>query len=1400
MIKKFDYYRQVEDPIFYLCNPDKKYIGVLNASERNLSLKFNDLCTLTFTASEPINSVKSGSTQTLFDKINTKRLVFADQIGWFVITSAVESDDGEYKYKNVTCQSEQYELNNIGIYTEDRIYRLYNPEDPKDELYDSSDASAITSVVGQLNKQLGFRIEVSDTDFDTTEDYGVWTLTYVSPALEAVYRTLEETSVFGYDFIKNTVSDAYDVIFEFDMLHHTVKIKPASEITIPTDIYLSFSNLVNQIDITENSDDIVTVLTCNGKDVDITTVNPMGTNYLVNFDCYMKEIQGANGIEYPWMSAELIAALKAWKAQYDTSKTTYESLVRQLAEHAQIETKVEEKLQYATIKERDLQAVKDKYATEEFDGIIAVEDVDAENRSLKSSSYFYNHDFADTYQTTAYKVAPTATLSAGHYTFSFPSGAASRTGTLATMLNDYMPSETDDGESTSTAYLYFKDGDNNSYCKAIVKGEVVVAKDADGVVAKLVADEDRTATIGGVTFTLRLNNNALQVKVGSTAMTLDADGVFTYNNARYQATRSADDYATIHKFYVSGFRRFTKPTEVVGDNGWLNLWGSRINTLKGNLETAQTDIASDQAALKNATCEVKAFIKGQPDGDKLYSELSHYWIEGDYSNDNIAVQEDATIDETIEIAEELIEAGNKELEKVSQPTYTLKVDAVNFTNLIEFKNFTDQLELGRVITIEKGDNEWYYPALISIDLSLDDLTSFSLEFSNATNTKQGMMTYADLVKTSSSVSRTVSANWTALTEYSKEKEEIQTILDDPLNRALRSIRANMTAQEFTIDTTGILGRKYTDSSTATFSPKQMRIINNQLVFTDDNWETCKLALGEIEYGTIVNGETVNSTAYGLAAEVLIGRLILGENMQIRNLNSSISLDKDGITIKNSNNEVVFQAKSDGTLTVRNYATSADLATTNSNVGTLEGRVNTAEGDIDDLETWQSSASQTISTHSTQIETNSQAITLKASQSDLNTLSGRVTETEANITANSEKISAEVTRATEAENQRVTQTGGNDASFSWSLTADGFVLKSNNTTVMEVTSSGLTVTGSITSTSGTIGGFTIDSNSLHSGTFGQENSVLICTGTSGTANIGGSGSISGWAITAGSTFGVTKGGALYATSGKIGGFTIGSDTLATESGKIYLASSSGKKTVALSPGELTVAKYKSSGWFDSSQAITITDSSILFTYGGATRSISCGTLGIITMKTNDYNYLQLGNLGAALYGLFLTIDSQPSEGSGGNIAIGTYYATDITIGRSTLSNGALTGTWKLNGSSIATTSDINLKNTIKEMPDIYSDLFDNLHPVVYKYNDGTSGRFHAGFIAQDVRDATILAGLTTQDFAGYIESLSTNKETGETTKTCYLRYEEFIALNTSEIQKLKARVKTLEDEIKELKGE
>jgi len=220
----------------------------------------------------------------------------------------------------------------------------------------------------------------------------------------------------------------------------------------------------------------------------------------------------------------------------------------------------------------------------------------------------------------------------------------------------------------------------------------------------------------------------------------------------------------------------------------------------------------------------------------------------------------------------------------------------------------------------------------------------------------------------------------------------------------------------------------------------------------------------------------------------------------------------------------------------------------------------------------------------------------------------------------------------------------------------------------------------------------------------------------------------------------------------------------------------------------VGDYGMSGTWISKQGVTcdkLTAESAEINGGSITAS-SGSLSGMTSISTDwvaiDSNSVSIRHPDDPYHFWYLSMSAGDSSasigGTGGSISFGSVVT--------------LNGTWAAS-SCLGTSSDERVKNSIQSIStdERYDVMFDALAPSVYKYNDGTSGRTHTGYIAQDVLAAVESAGLTSTDFAGYIKAQTINPETGEETETCYLRYEEFIALNTAQIQKLKARVAELE---------
>lgn len=102
------------------------------------------------------------------------------------------------------------------------------------------------------------------------------------------------------------------------------------------------------------------------------------------------------------------------------------------------------------------------------------------------------------------------------------------------------------------------------------------------------------------------------------------------------------------------------------------------------------------------------------------------------------------------------------------------------------------------------------------------------------------------------------------------------------------------------------------------------------------------------------------------------------------------------------------------------------------------------------------------------------------------------------------------------------------------------------------------------------------------------------------------------------------------------------------------------------------------------------------------------------------------------------------------------------------------------------SDRNIKNSIEALPEKYVRMFDLVEPRRYKLNSGTSGRFHTGFIAQEVEAAMQECGIDSQEFAGWAAA---KREDGS--ETYFLRYSEFIPILWAKVREQEKRLKRLE---------
>lgn len=278
MLAQFDSFGNFEIPQITLCNPDGRALGILsNLSDRKMNIRFNDLSDLSFTIRRGTEDCRCP----VYEQVEPFRYLLLEDIGYFVITDVSESEEGGEAYKTVEASSCEYELNHIQLDYYEGTYGFYSsaPQEKTDSL--------MTLIMEKLPS---WRLDTSSIPSDVA----------------ARFRTFDTTDQTVYSFFMTEMEEAYECLFEFDILERVIRVYDRYQYDNRTDICLSTEDVLKGLTLRTKSDEIKTALTVKGGNgLDILSVNPLGTNMIYNFSYYATP---------DWMDDALIAKVQKWQA------------------------------------------------------------------------------------------------------------------------------------------------------------------------------------------------------------------------------------------------------------------------------------------------------------------------------------------------------------------------------------------------------------------------------------------------------------------------------------------------------------------------------------------------------------------------------------------------------------------------------------------------------------------------------------------------------------------------------------------------------------------------------------------------------------------------------------------------------------------------------------------------------------------------------------------------------------------------------------------------------------------------------------------------------------------------------------------------------------------------------
>lgn len=321
------------------------------------------------------------------------------------------------------------------------------------------------------------------------------------------------------------------------------------------------------------------------------------------------------------------------------------------------------------------------------------------------------------------------------------------------------------------------------------------------------------------------------------------------------------------------FETLTAKYSVMADyiDELIKNYTDKVATLKVEQNHAQLGITTI-----NGICNFKNYL-----GDDLYYEFLSFKREQVYSNDNFTSE---TIDEAtlMQNVEELIRDAKEEAAKACQFEHTITMSLSNLMSLIQYTDVYDAFALGNYFRI-RIDGKDIKLRIISMSIDFENIESCEITFADASIVTNEASKIGSTIKQAASLATSYETAKKQIDKNTSISTAFNKMLDEGLSMTQTHIMSTNNA-EVIFDNCGLLGRQF-NTDTNNYEPSQTRLNGRGLLFTNDNWKTPNIAIGEIVW----NGKQIT----GIIAKNLIGEMIIGNNLEISNQSGSYTITNDG---------------------------------------------------------------------------------------------------------------------------------------------------------------------------------------------------------------------------------------------------------------------------------------------------------------------------------------------------------------------------------------------------------------------------------------------------------------------------------------------------------------------------
>lgn len=802
-------------------------------------------------------------------------------------------------------------------------------------------------------------------------------------------------------------------------------------------------------------------------------------------------------------------------------------------------------------------------------------------------------------------------------------------------------------------------------------------------------------------------------------------------------------------------------------------------------------------------------------GEDLWLEFAAYRREDTYQNDNY-ISDGLNNAELFENALTFIDVAKKEIFKSATLQHSISATLKNLLVMNEFAPLVDNFEVGNWIRV-RVDKTIYRLRLIDYEINFNNLKNISITFSDVKDVSTGMSDIESILNQAVSISTSYGYVAKQAEQGKSGNDKLDNWVANGLDLTNMQIISGADNQNITWDNHGLLFREF-DAVTNTYDDCQLKIINSTMAITDNSWETVKTAVGKYLYVDPVTGDV--TTSYGVNAETLVGKFILGEYLGIYNSSGSMSFDEDGFVITDGSNKFrVDPSPDDGILfAISNSTTdilyvdqhgrividsdnvlfaneSNNLLISNDGLSISNGtnsfvvnpneerllRISNASGDVFYVD---ENGQLYVSGDGTALDVTNNA-TIKDLYSKITAVEdGGNVDYSSQIEQSAKEIKATVSRSTSKYDTTeydislygygTPDANGYSASnYNGQYYLDqetGHLYQSNGTSwtyiiqlelITDVLSTQITETAE-----GVESRVTQQINNVET----QYSSLnqTVDENTSTIANVDGR---------------VTE------IRQDLNNISLGVSNGETSSKIVLTIGNEGAGQITVESPEITM-----NGVVTFTDLSTSNDKTIITADNIKTGSIVADIIKTGTLDADDivlHGTFSVESSSGIFFGgkigyMMGSESGVPTDGVALSDKNDSHYliVTDAGVRMQAddtflfVSNDAIGAS-----RNIAVTSDRRAKNSISYDMKKYETFFSSLKPALFRYNYGDDS-IHTGFIAQDVQDALVSSGLSEKDFAG----LSFPKHDGD---IYGLAYTSFVSLNTYMIQELMQRIDLLE---------